>query len=67
KPSLGRARCYSSAVVIPHACFGQLDKDNCTHEPENPRIRRGISREKTGLARSGREELEPNEARKGAT
>ncbi|CAN0216323.1 unnamed protein product [Ectocarpus sp. 6 AP-2014] len=63
KPSLGRARCCSSAVIIPHACFGQLDNDNCTHGPENPRIHRGIGSEKRVLARSGRGR-EPNEARK---
>ncbi|CAM9532964.1 unnamed protein product [Ectocarpus sp. 4 AP-2014] len=67
KPSLERARCFSSAVAFPHAWFGQLDKDSCTHEPENPRIRRGMSADECiwfevwrGLAGK----LEPNEARK---
>ncbi|CAM9805747.1 unnamed protein product [Ectocarpus sp. 12 AP-2014] len=66
KHTLGRARYYSNAAVTLHACFGQVDKDNCTHEPENPRKCRGIGSEKQviSLARSGRQELETNEARK---
>ncbi|CAM9413932.1 unnamed protein product, partial [Ectocarpus sp. 13 AM-2016] len=44
--TLGRASCYKSAVAILHACFGQVGRDNCTHEAENPRKRRGIGSEK---------------------